>query len=52
MKNEWKQSFSKTPWLQPIIKLMRGLGLIYLKDKPRWINEAYIERVAEAIWQI
>jgi len=52
MKEEWEQSFPKTLWLQLTIELIRGLGSIQLKDKPRWMNEACIERAVEAIWII
>jgi len=52
MENEWKQSFPKTQWLQPTIELIRGLGLIHLRNKPRWTNEAYVETIAEAMWLI
>jgi len=52
MKEEWEQNLSKTSWLKPTIELIRGLGSIQLKNKPRWMNEAYIERTAEAIWMI
>jgi len=52
MKSKWKQTFPKTQWLQPTIELIRGLGSIQLGKSPRWMNEAYIERVTEAIWLI
>jgi len=52
MKSEWEQTFPKTQWLQPTIELIRGLGSIQLRKSPRWISEAYIERITEAIWLI
>ena len=52
MKSKWKQTFPKTKWLQPTIELIRGLGSIQLRKSSRWMNEAYIERVMEAIWLI
>jgi len=52
MKNKWKQTFSKTQWLQLTIELIRGLGSIQLGKSPRWMNKAYIERVTEATWLI
>jgi len=52
MKSEWKQIFPKTQWLQPTIELIRGLGSIQLRKSPKWISEAYIERITEAIWLI
>ena len=52
MKSEWKQSFPKTQWLQPTIELIRGLGSIQLRKSPRWISEAYIEKITEATWLI
>ena len=50
MENEWKQTFPKIQWLQPTIELIRELGSIQLRERPRWMSEAYRERVAEAIW--
>ena len=52
MESEWKQTFPKTKWIQPTIELIRGLGSIQLREKPRWMSEAYIERITEAIWLI
>ena len=52
MENEQKQTFPKTQWLQPKIRLIRELGSIQLKESPKWISEAYIERITEAIQQI
>jgi len=52
MKSKWKQSFPKTQWLQLTIELVRGLGSIQLRKSPRWMSEAYIERITEAIWVI
>jgi len=52
MKSEWKQIFPKTQWLQPTIELIRELGSIQLRKSPKWISEAYIERITEAIWLI
>jgi len=52
MESEWKQTFPKTQWPQPTIELIRGLGSIQLRERPRWTNEAYIERITEAIWLI
>jgi len=52
MESEWKQTFPKTQWLPPTIELIRGLGSIQLRERPRWMSEAYIERITEAIWLI
>jgi len=34
------------------IRLIRELGSIQLKESPKWMSEAYIKRITEAIWQI
>ena len=52
IENKWKQTFPKTQWLQPTIKLIRELGSIQLKESPKWMSEAYIEKITKAIQQI
>ena len=52
LKQEWERKIPKAPWLKPTIELVRGLGSVQLKNQPKWINEAYIERISEAVWLI
>jgi len=52
IESDWKWTFPKTQWLQPTIELIRGLGSIQLRERPKWMSEAYIERITEAIWLI
>ena len=52
----WKENNRDFKWTEPSVNILRGLGAIKLKERdkiaPNWINERYIEIVAETTWII
>jgi len=52
----WKENNKDFKWIRPNVEVIRELGAIQLKEQnriaPEWLNERYIEIVAETIWMI
>jgi len=52
----WKENNKNFKWTKPDANILRELGAVKLKERdkiaPNWINERYIEIVAETTWMI